>query len=217
MVIALNVTNQNQDKQLNLAKISRQQIVSSLSLMEESGKSGSSRAIKPDLDAKSQPRPSAVLLPLLQRNDGWHILFIRRSQTVHSHKGQIAFPGGCWEESDESLLHTALRETREELGDTIRPVHMLGSLPSVTTHSTGYIIYPFVGILEEPLYLVPDSREVADVLTLPLNAFLNPSAFKPVEFDVGDINVWGATARITHQFLTCLNQVYSGFSSGELS
>jgi 8-oxo-dGTP pyrophosphatase MutT (NUDIX family) len=205
VVIALKVTNQNPDKQLNLTKISRQQIERCLSLMEESSKLGSNSATKIVLNTKSKPRPSAVLLPLLQRDDGWHVLFIRRSQTVHSHKGQIAFPGGCWEDTDESILHTALRETREELGDTIRPVHLLGSLPSVTTHSTGYIIYPFVGILEEPLDLVPDSREVADVITLPLNAFLNPSALEPVEFDIGDLNVWGATARITHQFLTCLN------------
>ncbi|MBF0195616.1 MAG: CoA pyrophosphatase [Magnetococcales bacterium] len=205
MVIALNVTNQNLDKQLYLAKISRQQIDRCLSLLQESSKTGSNTANETVLDSNKTPRPSAVLLPLLQRADGWHILFIRRSQAVSSHKGQIAFPGGCWEDTDESLLQTALRETREELGDTIRPIHMLGSLPSVTTHSTGFIIYPFVGILEEPLNLVPDSREVAEVLTLPLTVFINPSAYDPVEYDVGEINVWGATARITHQFLTCLH------------
>ncbi|MBF0383524.1 MAG: CoA pyrophosphatase [Magnetococcales bacterium] len=176
-----------------------------MSLKNETSNLGSTVEENTALDANSKPRPSAVLLPLLQRSDGWHILLIRRSQMVYSHKGQIAFPGGCWEDSDESLLYTALRETREELGDTVRPVQLLGKLPSVTTHSTGYIIYPFVGVLEEPLDLVPDSREVAEVLTLPLTKFLTPSALEPVEFDVGDINVWGATARITHQFINCLS------------
>ncbi|MBF0359100.1 MAG: CoA pyrophosphatase, partial [Magnetococcales bacterium] len=119
-------------------------------------------------------------------------------------KGQIAFPGGRWESSDNSLLATAIRETGEELGEKISPVEILGSLPTVTTSSTGYIIYPFVGILEEPLDLEPDSWEVEEVLTLPLKVFSTPSATDPVEFDTGNINVWGATARITHQFITYL-------------
>lgn len=155
-------------------------------------------------DREKSLQSSAVLVPLIWRDQEWHLLFIRRSESVSRHKGQIAFPGGRWEEEDDSFLETAKRETREELGEMINPVEILGALPSVSTKSTGFIIYPFVGVLEEPLQLQPDSWEVAEVLSLPLQEFLQPSIASPVEFDSGNINVWGATARITHQFINCI-------------
>lgn len=146
-------------------------------------------------------------MPLIRRSQEWFVLLIRRSQTVGSHKGQIAFPGGRWEDDDPSLLQTALRETREELGPTVVPTEILGGLPSVTTHATGFIIHPFVALMKEPLALKPEQREVDEVLILPLSLFLSPSVNEPVTFVTTDARtIWGATARITHQFIEKLRQ-----------
>ncbi len=133
------------------------------------------------------------------------MLLIRRSESVSSHKGQIAFPGGRWEKTDGSYLETALRETQEELGEKVCP-HVLGALPSVTTHSTGYLIYPFVGLLEEPLMLKPDRWEVAEVLVFPLALFSYPTRHSPLEFVSGNDLVWGATARIINHFINILRK-----------
>jgi 8-oxo-dGTP pyrophosphatase MutT (NUDIX family) len=204
----LNYEIQNISRPLNPANLSQQEIAKRLPSVQTVRKSGSISAVYPVLEQKSskRPQPSAVLVPLLWRSGEWHLLLIRRSESVSSHKGQIAFPGGRWEESDGSYLETALRETREELGEKICPTRILGVLPSVTTHSTGYIIHPIVGLLEEPLELEPDSWEVAEVLSLPLKVFLTPSITEPVEFDSDNINIWGATARIAHQFINCLRE-----------
>ena len=55
---------------------------------------------------------SAVLLPLYNRNGQHYILFIKRTETVKEHKGQISFPGGTREEEDRTLLEelTGYRE-----------------------------------------------------------------------------------------------------------
>ena len=60
--------------------------------------------------------PSAVLVPLYKKDGQYHILFIKRTETVKEHKGQISFPGGTREEEDGTLLDTALREYAEETG-----------------------------------------------------------------------------------------------------
>ena len=65
-------------------------------------------------------KPSAVLLPLFIKNGGYHILFIKRSQEVEDHKGEISFPGGLWEKGDERLEKTALREAFEETNLQVR-------------------------------------------------------------------------------------------------
>src|SRR5512133_3062746 len=56
------------------------------------------------------PRPAAVLIPLLRKEDSWHILFTRRTATLAEHSGQVAFPGGRAEPDDLSSEITALRE-----------------------------------------------------------------------------------------------------------
>ena len=207
MVPVLNLEYPNRDKSCSLASLSQEHIAKQLQPVQPLRKSNSNSSPSSILENNktSLPQLSAVFVPLIQREGTWHVLFIRRSETVSSHKGQIAFPGGRWEENDSTLQETALRETREELGETICPAQLLGTLPSVTTHSTGYIIYPFVGILEEPLALEPDSWEVAEVLILPLSIFLTPTKDGEwVAFNYGTINVWGATARIMQHFITCL-------------
>ena len=56
---------------------------------------------------------AAVLIPLTYRENGWTIIFTRRTETVSHHKKEISFPGGRHEDPDRDLIHTALREIQE--------------------------------------------------------------------------------------------------------
>lgn len=148
---------------------------------------------------------ASVLVPLIftpsDPTGSCQVLFIHRSNEVRHHKGQIAFPGGRRDSGDPTVLHTALRETLEELGPQARPSRILGSLPPVITVATGFVIYPFVGMMPEKLDVQPEPREVAGVMTIPLDFFLAEGRNTPASYRYGPHIIWGATARIINQFV----------------
>ena len=156
-------------------------------------------------------KPSAVLLPLLKRDGIWHLLFTKRSQKVEAHKGEISFPGGVIEEN-ETPQQAVLRECEEELGIKSAQIQILGKLDEILT-ITGFKIQPFVGILKEELEFNPNPEEIEEILILPLEQFLEPGRLQvenwsyqgrdyPVYFfHLPGVVVWGATAKITKNFL----------------
>ncbi|MBF0435447.1 MAG: CoA pyrophosphatase [Magnetococcales bacterium] len=155
---------------------------------------------------------AAVLVPLIfgppvEPEGSGQVLLIRRSQEVRHHKGQIAFPGGRWDRSDATVLETALRETVEELGPDARPVRLLGRLTPVQTIVTGFIIHPFVALMPEAMELRPEPREVAGVMTVPLHFFLKTEDLAPESYHYGPHVIWGATARILNQLVTCMRGI----------
>lgn len=158
---------------------------------------------------------AAVLLPLLYKEEQWHVLFTRRTQDVEHHKGQISFPGGAREPADEDLAATALRETYEEIGVPPHVVEILGALDDFPT-ITDFVVTPFVGILPHPLRYRPNPYEVEAVLEVPLSFFADPDGlrveqlehrgqiFDVLFWDYGPHTIWGATARILKGFLDLL-------------
>ena len=156
---------------------------------------------------------AAVLLPLLLKKDELHVLFTKRTQTVKVHKGQISFPGGVRDPNDETLLATALREAREEIGLRSQDVEILGSLDPITTVTTGFLVHTFVGIIPYPYGFQTNGREVEEILTVPLHFLADDShwsrrfyqaANQPFEayfISYGSYRIWGATARILKIFL----------------
>jgi 8-oxo-dGTP pyrophosphatase MutT (NUDIX family) len=165
--------------------------------------------------------PAAVLLAIT--DPGLRVVFIKRTEQVAHHKGQISFPGGIVETWDGSRLETALREAREEIGLPPDAVEILGTLDDWETNATQFVITPFVGLVHDPVTYTPDGREVERVLELPLEGFLRPANFRvehwerdghlrPVYFyEVEGEVVWGATARILKQFL---DLVFPGWERG---
>src|SRR5207245_6455529 len=104
------------------------------------------RALAPHAPEKSLEtfRPAAVLVPLLPRPEGLHVLFTERSKELRSHAGQISFPGGGIDDQDVDARAAALREAREEVGLDPRHVEIIGQLDDCPTFVTGYVILPVV-------------------------------------------------------------------------
>ncbi len=157
--------------------------------------------------------PAAVIVPVLDLSDPT-LLFTVRSQEVRDHKGEISFPGGVRHREDPDLLHTALRETEEELGIPRERFEVIGALPPTDTVVTGYVIVPFVGLLSERPELDPSPVEIAEVLELEIARLAavereagtdRDGVFRTwFEYEVDDVTVWGATGRIVHAFLETL-------------
>ena len=168
---------------------------------------------------------AAVLLPLFTLDGACHVLFIKRSQKVEHHKGEISFPGGICEESDGRRENTALRETREEIGILPEDVRVLGLLDDFRTQSTSYRVTPVVGFIPYPYPFVLNRREVEKIITAPLAHLLDAGnggeeevirggkAYRGHVYRYGRHVIWGATARILVGFLTLWNELSRGRDS----
>lgn len=111
---------------------------------------------------------SAVLIPLVKKQDEWHILFEVRALTMRKQPGDISFPGGKIDETDESPLAAALRETHEELGIDQQSIEILGRLSPFVV-SPAFVVYPFIGIIEQSELNTFNKDEVEELFTVPLD------------------------------------------------
>jgi 8-oxo-dGTP pyrophosphatase MutT (NUDIX family) len=130
--------------------------------------------LNPDMAAGRALVPAAVLVPVVDREDGLTVLFTRRTDDLPEHAGQICFPGGRIEPGDAGPEDAALRETEEEIGLDRRHVEVLGRLDGYKTGS-GFSITPVVGLVTPPFTLTPHAGEVAEAFEVPL-AFLLDAA-----------------------------------------
>lgn len=158
-------------------------------------------------------RGAAVLMPLVKRQmdqaDIWHVILTQRPETMPSHPGQIAFPGGK-REPGEAILQTALRETYEEIGVASQDIKIIGRMPSFNAVSE-FRVTPFIGLVSPQAVITPDSYEVADIFEVPLSFFMDKTNHVPriVSYENKDIhltdmpyidaagvhrNIWGMTA-----------------------
>jgi 8-oxo-dGTP pyrophosphatase MutT (NUDIX family) len=118
------------------------------------------------------PKPAAVLVPVVMHADEPTVLFTERASHLRDHSGQIAFPGGKID-AGESPLDTALREAEEEVGLDRRLVRPLGYLDSYLA-SSGFVVFPAVGLVTPPFELALNAHEVADAFEVPLAFLMDP-------------------------------------------
>jgi 8-oxo-dGTP pyrophosphatase MutT (NUDIX family) len=163
-------------------------------------------------------RDAAVLVAVFEDAGEAHVVLTKRPETMPSHRGEIAFPGGKQEPGDRSLVATALREAQEEIGLKPADVEVFGELDHLSTVASQFTIAPVVGLLAAPPVLVPDPHEVAAAFAVTIADLLDPDAWheevwqlcgmwRPMAFyDLPGETVWGATARILTGLLTFLTQ-----------
>ena len=155
---------------------------------------------------------AALVIPVYRSSDGeLHIVMILR-QPGGVHGGQIAFPGGKHDPEDETMLDTAIREVREELGLLIDRADVLAELPIVETRTTGYRVFPYLARIQVPGRWQLAEREIAEIIDVKLNDLLQPDAHaKRIEhfstwqrpqqvssYQVGSHRLWGLSYRILH-------------------
>jgi len=167
-----------------------------------------------------QARKSAVLILFYGEGENLRMIVIRRSNYVGVHGGQIAFPGGRYEEEDGDVRITALREIEEEIGISRDKIEVLGRLSDIYVSPSNFLISVFVGYLnEKPVYTIQE-REVAEVIEIPFVEFFKSDLIKQKEFlvsstneaskapyfDVTNAEIWGASAMVIHELLDILQR-----------
>ncbi|MEJ2420845.1 MAG: CoA pyrophosphatase [Acidobacteriota bacterium] len=166
-------------------------------------------------ELQRKPIQAASLIPVYRREDGDVGLVVVRRTPWGVHGGQLAFPGGKYEEEDGDLLETAVRESREEVGLARKAIHVLEELPPLETWTTGFVIHPFLARIERPAEWCKDDREIAQVLEIGLRDLARPDAHgedlvtfptwpgprRIPYYRVGPYKLWGASYRIFHPLL----------------
>ena len=158
------------------------------------------------------PRHNAAVLIGLRDTPQPRMIFTVRTDHLASHAGQVSFPGGRSDATDENALATALRESHEEIGLDPHLVQPLGYLDCFETIS-GFCITPVVATIHADARLYPAPDEVAEVFEVPLSFFLERANMRRymmefrghrremVEFVHGGHRIWGATAAILQNLL----------------
>lgn len=164
---------------------------------------------------------AAVLMPIVDHPDGPAILLTERAGSLSSHAGEVAFPGGKVDDTDESTAHAALRENEEELGIAPLDIEMLGPMrPFISKF--GLKVTPFVGVVAPTIICQPNPDEIASVFEVPLQFFLEASPFRIDELDrhgefhrvpafrFDDYEIWGLTAMILMEFIDVMELTPQG-------
>ena len=153
---------------------------------------------------------AAIVIPVYRAQDGQlHIVMILRNPGG-VHGGQIAFPGGKHDLEDQTMLDTALREVREELGLTVAKDDVLAELPMEQTRTTGFRVFPYLARITVPELWQIAEREIAEIIDVKLVDLTRPDAHdKMIDrfptwtkaeqvsfYQVGPHRLWGLSYRI---------------------
>jgi 8-oxo-dGTP pyrophosphatase MutT (NUDIX family) len=156
-------------------------------------------------------RKAAVLIAITDSKDP-ELIYTLRSNKVGSHGGEVSFPGGMYEEEDNTLENTALRESQEETGLDKAKVNILGPIDTVVSRFN-VSVTPFVGIVPDDIELNDNSDEIEACFKVPLSFLLedkrhrndeinrNGDVFFMPAYQYDSYIIWGLTAMITVDFL----------------
>jgi 8-oxo-dGTP pyrophosphatase MutT (NUDIX family) len=158
------------------------------------------------------PIAAGVLILMYPLEGETMLVFMKRNAYDGPHSAQVCFPGGAHEAGDHSLVDTAIRETREELGID-QELTILGGLSSLHIPVSNYLVSPFAGWTPERPVFRPDPTEVQYLIETGLGALMDPQNIREETtkrygrkvripyYRVGNEKVWGATAMILAEFL----------------
>ncbi|WP_079254044.1 CoA pyrophosphatase [Endozoicomonas arenosclerae] len=157
---------------------------------------------------------AAVLVPLVTNHQGYatDVILTRRASHLNKHSGEVAFPGGKREEDDRDLIHTALRESHEEIDLSPSSVDVLGSMGPVISRF-GIKVIPIIGSVPEGLTLNANAEELDRIFTVPIDFFtdqenlqfdhwsMNDKNYSMPSYQYGEYLIWGLTAIMLVEFL----------------
>lgn len=166
------------------------------------------------LGANPNPRLSAVMILVFNKEDKAHFSLIERPKYDGVHSGQIALPGGSKDDEDYDLEQTALRELEEEIGVNPLEVNVIGKISEVYIPPSKFLVTPYVALLNNYPNYVKDDFEVEQIIDVPISLLFDDSIVKNGNVNVGANNlkmkvpyfdiyghmVWGATAIILNEF-----------------
>lgn len=171
--------------------------------------------------AARNPRASAVMMLLYPKGLETHVLLIERATYKGVHSGQIGFPGGKYEREDADLLHTALRETQEEVGIEDKDIQIIQPYTKIYIPPSNFFVQPYLGISQKELLFIPDAFEVANIIELPLDILMEDQSVQTVEmktsyaswtqvpaFVYKDYTIWGATAMMLSELKETLKTAF---------
>jgi 8-oxo-dGTP pyrophosphatase MutT (NUDIX family) len=204
-----------------LSKLTEQQIHQRLFDLQSNPHFSNSETQAENTFADRKIKCASVLMPLIHYENEWSLVFTRRTEQVESHKGQVSYPGGACEKGENQAEDTALREAWEELSIKREDVKILGKLKEVETISN-FLVTPVVGTIPWPYHFKLSHQEVSKVFTIPLSWLIRPVNWVEKKFTRDDDQkeyslitynpydgeiLWGASARITHNFLKVLELI----------
>ncbi len=170
-----------------------------------------SSPINPKMETDGKYRVASVLVVIYGKEP--IVIMTEKPKHMKFHAGEISFPGGKLDANDSDLLQTALRETSEEIGLTITREQVTGQLEPVITMNSGFLILPFISVIDEIPTLAANS-EVEKIFHITLEPFLKTMANDPdpshnliqamYTFEYQNQIVWGASARILKQIKNLL-------------
>jgi 8-oxo-dGTP pyrophosphatase MutT (NUDIX family) len=162
-------------------------------------------------------KPAAVLIPVVERPQP-SVLLTQRTPDLSSHSGQIAFPGGKIDPTDESPLAAALREAKEEIGLDASFVEPIGYLDLYLTFS-GFRILPLLARVDPAYSVTINPAEVSEAFEVPLDFLMHPGNHQRLKRDWKGIErqyyampfeqryIWGVTAGILRNLY---ERIYAG-------
>lgn len=165
-------------------------------------------------------RKSAVMIMLYQKYDRIKFPLIIRSVYDGVHSGQVALPGGRFEQGDETLIGTAIRETCEETGVFNKNIKVVGALSELYIPPSNFLVNPFIAVHPHAPGFIPHEREVARIVEMDIEKILDEKLIceKTIKlsngvsintpcFEIDGLTVWGATAMILSEFKSVLYEV----------
>lgn len=172
-----------------------------------------------DIDKKNPNQAAVMAVFYPGKQDETKFVLILRKTYKGVHSNQVGFPGGRVEDQDLDLMHTALRETEEEVGIPRSEVEVLRELTRLYIPPSNFWVQPYLGLMQRTPVLIPQESEVEDVLEIDIDEFMSDSCLirqtlstsyaKNIDvpaFLLGGHVVWGATAMMLSEMKDILRQ-----------
>ena len=166
------------------------------------------------------PKKSAVLILLFPHENSIHTVLIQRPEYIGVHSGQVAFPGGKFEESDIELNKTALREASEEVGINSQNIEIIGNLTDIYINPSNFLVRPFIAYANQRPDFIANVHEVQKIIQVDLFCLNDKKikAQKPIlhsdglkvktpYYEIEGLTIWGATAMMISELNVVVESV----------